>query len=105
VTITVIIELDDFPQETGWYIEDLTTGTEIIRRIPGTYGFSDSRTEVEETVIVLSGSEYAFVIEDANGDGLCCQSPGSFYFVFAGEELLGSGGEDFGAFEMILFEL
>jgi hypothetical protein len=97
--------LDDFPQETGWYIEDLTTGREITRRIPGTYGPLESRMEVEETVIVFTGNEYVFVIEDANGDGLCCNEPGTFYFLFAGDVLLGSGGEDFGDFEMILFEL
>ena len=100
----MIIELDDFPVETGWYITDEDDGgTEIVRRIPGTYTFAQARTEVVEDVIVTEGRNYQFVIEDINNDGLCCLPPGTSYFVFRGNELLGTGGGNFGTMDEVDF--
>ena len=95
VPVTIVIQFDDFPQETGWSISDAQTGVVIIEVPPGTY--SGERSRVQETVFLAPGVRFFFNIDDSYGDGLCCNVPGNFMLFLGrtpdGEVLLSGGGE------------
>ena len=72
INVTVGIQLDDYPEEIGWRIDQLgLTVNEIIRVPAGVYRTPDS--VVTRTVAVPKGELYSFAIFDVIGDGMCCQ--------------------------------
>ncbi len=96
VPVTVSIQLDDFPEEISWSIQDAVDGT-VFAEVPfGVY--TDAGSRVGETVFLPAGSSVVFKIEDSFGDGLCCNTPGN-YLVSLGSrpygDVLVSGGGDF----------
>jgi hypothetical protein len=97
VPVTIYIQFDDFPRETGWSIEELVDGHVLLEVPTGSYGASRSR--VEETVFLVTGKTYVFVIDDKYGDGLNANVPGNYLVVFGRSqdgEVLVSGGGNFG---------
>jgi hypothetical protein len=93
VPVTVVIQFDDFPEEIGWSISDRTTGISILEVPIGAY--SRERSRVQETVFLPAGSTYFFTIDDSYGNGLCCNTAGTFMVSLGrnanGEVLLSDG--------------
>jgi hypothetical protein len=93
VPVTVVIQFDDFPEEIGWSISDSRTGVPIVEVPIGTY--TGQRSRVQETVFLPGGMSYFFTVDDTYGDGLCCNTPGTFMLLLGrnnnGEILLTGG--------------
>jgi hypothetical protein len=72
IDVTVAIQLDQYPEEIGWKIDQLgeTGVTEIVRIPAGVY--RTPSTVVTKTVSVLKGGLFIFTIFDIVGDGMCC---------------------------------
>lgn len=103
VQVTVIIRMDDYPNEVGWLLTDETKfGVTIEERLPGYYTSTPIGTTIYETFNVTERSTYSFTLVDLNGDGLCCSGvngPGSYLVVYGTNEtgeVIASGGGDFG---------
>eukprot|EP00980_Cylindrotheca_fusiformis_P031607 scaffold26676_cov137-Cylindrotheca_fusiformis.AAC.5 len=97
VPVTIRLELDDFPEETGWTVRNKADGTVLGQAVPGDY--KEKRATVIETVFLPSGSTCIFEITDAYGDGLCCSQPGTYLVILGRVEtgtVLASGGDKFG---------
>jgi hypothetical protein len=92
VDVTLTINFDDFPQETGWVITSVSTGEVVASEAVASY--SPLASTVTEVVTLVAGEEYVFLIEDSFGDGLCCPNAGN-YVVTQGTTELVSGGGDF----------
>lgn len=71
IDVTVAIQLDAYPEEIGWRIDQVGfTLNEIIRVPAGVY--RTPSTVVTKTVSVLKGELFSFSIFDIVGDGMCC---------------------------------
>jgi hypothetical protein len=69
IPLTVVIQLDSFPQETGWRIDNLGVQVEEVIRLPaGIYTTPDLK--VVRTVVLQEGELYYFNIYDINEDGI-----------------------------------
>ena len=98
VYITVSIQLDEFPVETGW---NLTCNNETLRSDPpGTY--SSPNATRSWTFPVQEGAQCECIVLDTRNDGICCGDFGNGYYkVYFGENpfdetyLLADGGESF----------
>jgi trypsin len=97
VPVVVEITLDDYPMESSWQVtcnNGLVYGEAVI----GKYGFKKNEV-LQEVVYLPSGSTCVFTIKDKYGDGLCCDTAGS-YKVFLSNKpssTLVSGGGNFGS--------
>ena len=100
-TISVMLELDDNPQEIGWKI--LTQGDwEVVHEVAeGTYDGSEE--SINEDVTLEWGKDYIFRITDAGQDGLSVGATTGSWSVFFRSQELGSGEGDFGSEEVISF--
>jgi len=96
--VTVTLNLDDFPEETGWSIRNKADGTVYGQANPGDY--TTKRETVIETVFLPAGSTYIFEITDTFGDGMCCNNIPGTYVIMLGRAATGtviaSGGDEFG---------
>jgi hypothetical protein len=94
--ITLVIMLDDLPEETGWILEALVDENDprIVEIVyPGTYNQSNTRIE-EEIELILPGSQpiqYRFTMTDNERNGLCCENGQGFYQVWRGPAVDGEG--------------
>jgi hypothetical protein len=73
----VTITADNWPQEITWRIIDVETGTDVV-----TGNGDDDLTPgvaFAHTTCLPSWACYEFVIEDAGGDGLCCEHGNGMY--------------------------
>jgi hypothetical protein len=105
VDVIVSIQFDSKPSETGWYIADESQSCFRVG-IPA-MAYKSGQTSVDERVFLKRGGRYILVMEDSNGDGLCCgntdeESPGSYTLTY-GDTVLATGGGDFGFEETTLF--
>jgi len=66
VNVTIELELDQYPSETGWKIEDLD-GNTLSSVSSGSYATSYST--IYKEVLVASGLNYTFSLLDSFGDG------------------------------------
>lgn len=77
VSVFVEINFDSNPTETGWYIADKDLLNFRIGVPTGAYrpewGFS-AYSSVVSQVDLKEGEAYQFTIEDASGNGMCCDS-------------------------------
>lgn len=98
VPVTVTLNLDDFPEETGWSIRNKADGTIYGQAKPGDY--VSKRDTVIETVFLPAGSTCIFEIIDTFGDGMCCNNVPGTYVIMMGRAATGtviaSGGDKFG---------
>jgi hypothetical protein len=86
-TIEILIQTDDYGDETTWEVVDLSNGTVIANGGP-----YDNNTLYTEEVCVPYGGCYEFIIYDDYGDGICCDYGPGFYQVYFEGELVGEGG-------------
>jgi len=70
VAVVVSVRLDDYPDETSWFIKDTSTNTIVdgARVWPGFY--ADDTGTVNDTVYLPSGGRFKFILKDSHGDGL-----------------------------------
>ena len=100
-TVTVFIDFDAFPPETGWSIKLASTNEEIFAREQLFYNIlSESTTEI---VQIMMGEEYVFTITDKFGDGLCCPNDGRYEVKDEAGVILVSGSGNFGSSESTRF--
>lgn len=91
--LTVIITTDGFGSETSWELFDSDSNGPIYNEPEEGQVFADNNTY--ETSKCLSPGSYTFRINDAFGDGLCCENGNGSFSVFLDGELIASGAEDF----------
>jgi len=91
--LTVIIKTDEFGSETSWSVSHSGSTDTMFDEPPLGQVFSDLGTY--EVSKCLSPGAYKFTINDAFGDGLCCENGNGSYSVFLDGELIASGGESF----------
>ena len=72
--VTLLIQLDNFPQETRWEIKQ---DNSVIAQ-GGTYGDLPDRSIVTEEFCLLDGC-YDLVFYDTYGDGICCTYGEGYY--------------------------
>lgn len=83
--VTLIINMDDYPQETSWELYEQNT-QEIIASASS---ISSGTQVVEENVCVDYNSCYVFKVIDSFGDGICCgYGEGSFLVLNADGDTL-----------------
>jgi len=92
IDVTVTVTPDDWPQETNWYIIDLKTGNNVISSsaIDQLSGVPFSKHSC-----LPSQACYQFTIEDAGGDGLCCDHGDGSYRVEYDGAVIAVGGAFF----------
>lgn len=83
--VTVSINLDNYPAETSWSIVNDNGQT-----IKSGDNYTNANSTVNTTICMSDGC-YTFVINDAYGDGLCCQYGNGSYSVTANGQTLVSG--------------
>ncbi|CAJ1954834.1 unnamed protein product [Cylindrotheca closterium] len=95
VPVVVKLTLDNYPSETSWQIS--CNNVVYGQAAEGKYGNRPGE-ELEEKVFVPSGSSCTFQMKDKFGDGLCCDSPGSFqlYLYNDPSQVFASGGGNYG---------
>lgn len=85
--LTLIINTDDYPNETTWQVTD--GGTVVASGGPYSVDF----TAFTENICLPVGC-YDFEILDSFGDGICCgEGNGNYILTDAGGNVLASGGE------------
>jgi len=82
VYITIVIQFDELPSETGWSL--FCNGVE--ERIIPANTYSEPNGIISDTFIVQSGSTCEFTIRDTFGDGICCAFGDGYYQVLFHEE-------------------
>jgi len=88
--VTLTIQLDDYPQETSWRVEDANGNTV---NTGGPYDFANSGTSQTSTLCLPEGC-YNLVLLDSHGDGICCgYGNGSYQLSDASGNILAEGGE------------
>ena len=87
--VTLTLKLDNYPEETSWTLKD---GSGATVASGGTYGSQPDGSTVVETACLEDGC-YTFTINDAYGDGICCNyGNGNYSLTDASGTVLASGG-------------
>ncbi len=73
--VTIVIKLDDNPEETGWELHQ--DGNEVVAFPPGSYSGYNNK-EVMTTADVYTRKEYVFTLFDTGGDGI----DGGYYKIY-----------------------
>jgi hypothetical protein len=81
--LTILIQLDDFPQETGISITSIVNGKNVtfLQRQEGYY--KQSQQLVVEKVQLPEGITAVFTLTDKEGDGFCCASGNGYFQVYS----------------------
>ena len=95
--ITVQIQLDDFPTDTGWVLKC----DDVVLQMVAAGDYAETHQTVTELVQVTEGADCVFTITDEFNDGICCENGAGFYRIYYGESttavqpnyLLAEGGE------------
>lgn len=88
--LTLVITLDNYPQETSWSITN-ASGEVIVSA-----GYSTANPDgstVTENINGLSSGDYTFTIDDRFGDGICCDYGNGSYTLSSSAGTIVSGGE------------
>jgi len=80
--ITLVLQLDDKPWETGWKLE--CDNNTVVDAPPGTYALVAGRPNfrIEYQAVLVVGIECQFTIADTGGDGI---NPG-YYAIYNGDD-------------------
>lgn len=97
--ITIQLHFDNYPEETSWAILD-QNGDVIGSGGPYINQLINSTLEVEEC---LPSGCYSFIIYDAYGDGMCCQSGNGSYQVLDENGIVLASGGSFDVAELTPF--
>ena len=91
--VTLILTVDNFPEETSWNITN-SSGDEVASS-EGNLGAVADGTTLEELICLPTNECYTLTIFDTVGDGICCGfGLGSYSLIGPdGEELIASTGE------------
>lgn len=76
--IALVIIPDDYPEEITWTVVDAFTGQLIASG--GNYPYNGSNQAIEELFCLEDGC-YEITIEDAYGDGICCDYGDGYFFL------------------------
>ncbi len=98
IAVTIEIELDQYPQETGWSLKD-NQGNTIIEFLPGEYQGLVAGTVITEVVCLPENTPFTFFLNDTFGDGLGGEQWGGqngSWIVYTICEVLSEGSGDFG---------
>lgn len=69
IPLTVVVQLDDFPQEVGWRVDRLGVHVEEVIRIPAGI-YTTPEMKVIRTVILQHGELYCFSLYDMTQNGI-----------------------------------
>jgi hypothetical protein len=86
--VQVIVKHDDWPEETGWTLED-SNGNTLLVQPQGSFDLDFGEVSREKDV---PDGNYVFRITDEFGDGLCCAEGDGFYKVLVNGVLILEGG-------------
>lgn len=91
--ITLVINADDYPEETSWTLYNTTTD-ELVES-----GSLTSTTEIfTQEICVTDNSCFSFLMNDSYNDGICCSyGMGNFSLLDANGETIVYNNGDFGA--------
>ncbi|WP_369999934.1 T9SS type A sorting domain-containing protein [Winogradskyella sp.] len=91
-TITMNLNLDDWPAETSWQFLD---GSDNVLYSGGPYVEGvDDFTIISEVFAINNDECYSFVISDSYGDGICCFSGNGYYELLdENSQVLATGGD------------
>jgi len=67
--ITIILTLDDYPNETSWILTDISNGQPLADAPQGTYSYAD-KNKTFTYVVCSPTTGYEFILSDSYGDGL-----------------------------------
>mgnify|MGYP003109201890 CR=1 FL=1 len=98
IAVTIEIELDQYPGETGWSLKD-NQGNTIIEFLPGEYQGLVAGTVITEVVCLPENTPFTFFLNDTFGDGLGGEQWGGqdgSWIVYTICEVLSIGSGDFG---------
>ncbi len=98
IAVTIEIEFDQYPQETGWSLKD-NQGNTIIEFLPGEYQGLVAGTIITEVVCLPENTPFTFFLNDTFGDGLGGEQWGGqngSWIVYTICEVLSEGSGDFG---------
>jgi len=100
-SVTLTINLDNYPEETSWIIRN-SGGTTVASG--GTYGSQPDGSTVVENICLSADGCYDFIINDSYGDGICCSYGSGSYTLTDDSDgsTLASGG-NFGSSETTNF--
>ncbi len=100
MTVKVGIQLDNFPAQTSWTIED---GGSVVVASGGPY--TGRNYELIDSSITLTPGSYTFKINDSGSNGICCTDGSGYYLLTINQTQLigGNGNGAFGASEMQAF--
>jgi hypothetical protein len=99
--VTLEIKLDDYGSETTWEITP-QGGSWVIDN-GGPYQDNQSGTVVSSDLCLSSGC-YTFRVEDAYGDGMCCQfGDGDYWVLSSTGDTLANGTGNFGSSSTVTF--
>jgi len=93
-TISMHLNLDDWPAETSWEFID-SNETLLYSGGPYVEGIDDF-TLITETFIINPNQCYSFIISDSYGDGICCSSGNGFYELKSSDNTLLTTNGNFG---------
>lgn len=92
--ITLVFNLDEYPDEVAWTINEVSTGEEILI---GSFEESQPSTLVAQDVCLSFDDCYTITVTDTEGDGICCGfGEGNFAILNPAGETLVSNDGDFG---------
>jgi hypothetical protein len=100
--VVITIQRDVYGSETSWSLTNNTSGTVVASGS----GFSDTASLpalFTQTVSVVSGNCYTFLISDSYGDGICCDSGQGYYQLKTAENVTIASGGEFGTSESTNF--
>ena len=97
-TITLIINADNYPQETSWKLVDEAN------QIINTGSLSNGTEFYSEDICVNYSSCFTLYFYDSYGDGICCSyGEGNFQIIDASENLILTNDGDFDNFAQEVF--
>ncbi len=85
--INLSLTFDGFPSETSWSLEDSEGNILDIGE-----GYQNQEEMVEEDFCLEDGC-YTFIVEDAFGDGMCCNYGNGSYVLTGSGFIISTGGE------------
>jgi hypothetical protein len=80
--LSIILVFDDYAEEIGWSLTNRDTGR-LVEEVTVT-SYPHGLKEGTHQVPVERDASYTFQIRDSSGDGLCCETPGSYSIVYEG---------------------
>jgi len=99
-TLNLVINFDQYPNETSWTISSQTDGSIYYAGGP----YTGATNNLNESFCLDPDECYVFTISDANGDGICCSfGKGSYQLIDDDKNIIFNGIGDFEDQEVVEF--